>query len=115
MLSYNVVFVSFFFYLKQKTAYEILRSDWSSDVCSSDLLVEHDRAPRHVLERADVPHGGPEGRDQHIAVGDLTGDVGRADPAGAVVDHHPQVRDEPRGLRRPVAHDGRWCDHESGA
>ena len=24
--------------LKQKTAYEILRSDWSSDVCSSDLV-----------------------------------------------------------------------------
>ena len=24
---------------KQKTAYEILRSDWSSDVCSSDPLV----------------------------------------------------------------------------
>src|SRR6056297_2825482 len=28
----------FFFFFKQKTAYEILRSDWSSDVCSSDLL-----------------------------------------------------------------------------
>src|SRR6056297_686968 len=27
-----------FFFFKQKTAYEILRSDWSSDVCSSDLL-----------------------------------------------------------------------------
>src|SRR6056297_3751972 len=27
----------FFFFFKQKTAYEILRSDWSSDVCSSDL------------------------------------------------------------------------------
>ena len=24
-------------FIKQKTAYEILRSDWSSDVCSSDL------------------------------------------------------------------------------
>ena len=24
-------------FFKQKTAYEILRSDWSSDVCSSDL------------------------------------------------------------------------------
>ena len=24
-------------FLEQKTAYEILRSDWSSDVCSSDL------------------------------------------------------------------------------
>eukprot|EP01048_Picozoa_sp_COSAG05_P037957 COSAG05_NODE_17996_length_316_cov_0.290323_1_plen_31_part_10 len=23
-------------FFKQKTAYEILRSDWSSDVCSSD-------------------------------------------------------------------------------
>src|SRR6056297_1742104 len=29
--------VFFFFFFKQKTAYEILRSDWSSDVCSSDL------------------------------------------------------------------------------
>src|SRR6056297_3971600 len=28
-----------FFFFKQKTAYEILRSDWSSDVCSSDLLL----------------------------------------------------------------------------
>src|SRR6056297_4359427 len=26
-----------FFFFKQETAYEILRSDWSSDVCSSDL------------------------------------------------------------------------------
>src|SRR6056297_195358 len=32
-----------FFFFKQKTAYEILRSDWSSDVCSSDLDVEDDR------------------------------------------------------------------------
>src|SRR3546814_2005215 len=31
-----VVFVFFFF--KQKTAYEMRISDWSSDVCSSDLL-----------------------------------------------------------------------------
>src|SRR5213075_3580043 len=28
----------FFFFFKQKTAYEITRRDWSSDVCSSDLL-----------------------------------------------------------------------------
>src|SRR5881392_2637331 len=26
-----------FFFFKQKTAYEITHSDWSSDVCSSDL------------------------------------------------------------------------------
>ena len=27
-----------FFFFKQKTAYEIGTGDWSSDVCSSDLL-----------------------------------------------------------------------------
>src|SRR5919197_5754633 len=27
-----------FFFFKQKTAYEIVSRDWSSDVCSSDLL-----------------------------------------------------------------------------
>ena len=27
-----------FFFFKQKTAYEIYQCDWSSDVCSSDLL-----------------------------------------------------------------------------
>src|SRR3546814_5905099 len=31
-----IVFVFFFF--KQKTAYELRISDWSSDVCSSDLV-----------------------------------------------------------------------------
>src|SRR3546814_17041090 len=29
-----------FFFFKQKTAYEMRISDWSSDVCSSDLLTE---------------------------------------------------------------------------
>src|SRR3546814_10436211 len=28
------------FFFKQKTAYEMRMSDWSSDVCSSDLIVE---------------------------------------------------------------------------
>src|SRR3546814_5129008 len=30
----------FFFFFKQKTAYEMRISDWSSDVCSSDLAIE---------------------------------------------------------------------------
>src|SRR3546814_19853024 len=29
-----------FFFFKQKTAYEMRISDWSSDVCSSDLVVQ---------------------------------------------------------------------------
>src|SRR3546814_8276148 len=34
-----MLFVLFFVFFKQKTAYEMRISDWSSDVCSSDLLL----------------------------------------------------------------------------
>src|SRR5213596_869519 len=33
-----IIFLVFFFFFKQKTAYEIRPCDWSSDVCSSDLV-----------------------------------------------------------------------------
>src|SRR3546814_1771506 len=33
------VFFCVFFFFKQKTAYEMRISDWSSDVCSSDLEI----------------------------------------------------------------------------
>src|SRR3546814_8476420 len=36
----------FFFFLKQKTAYEMRISDWSSDVCSSDLYGAFTGRPR---------------------------------------------------------------------
>src|SRR3546814_3172606 len=34
---FSIYLVFFFFFFKQKTAYEMRISDWSSDVCSSDL------------------------------------------------------------------------------
>src|SRR3546814_7760331 len=34
-------FTVFFFFFKQKTAYEMRISDWSSDVCSSDLQIAY--------------------------------------------------------------------------
>src|SRR3546814_10012303 len=37
---YSLVDFHFFFFFKQKTAYEMRISDWSSDVCSSDLPVD---------------------------------------------------------------------------
>src|SRR3546814_8401599 len=37
-ISYFVMYCVVFFLFKQKTAYEMRISDWSSDVCSSDLL-----------------------------------------------------------------------------
>src|SRR3546814_1034739 len=38
--------VMFGFFFKQKTAYEMRISDWSSDVCSSDLVIA-----RHAILR----------------------------------------------------------------
>src|SRR3546814_1192667 len=37
----------FFFFFKQKTAYEMRISDWSSDVCSSDL--SHPQTPLQIF------------------------------------------------------------------
>src|SRR3546814_12561806 len=42
-----------FFFFKQKTAYEMRISDWSSDVCSSDLPLERGRAVLGLVELAD--------------------------------------------------------------
>src|SRR3546814_1365894 len=41
----------FFFFFKQKTAYEMRISDWSSDVCSSDLISACSRVTASSLEK----------------------------------------------------------------
>ena len=46
MLNVVDLFSVFFFFFKQKTAYEILTCDWSSDVCSSDLKCRDAAATR---------------------------------------------------------------------
>src|SRR3546814_2372302 len=55
--------VTSFFFFKQKTAYEMRISDWSSDVCSSDLgkhiaVQEGDfvRKGEHLLDGNPAPH-----------------------------------------------------------
>src|SRR3546814_4989774 len=47
---YVVVLMDVFFFFKQKTAYEMRISDWSSDVCSSDLRGGH--PPDRYQQRA---------------------------------------------------------------
>src|SRR3546814_7314835 len=39
----------FFFFFKQKTAYEMRISDWSSDVCSSDLFTSPIRCYSYLV------------------------------------------------------------------
>src|SRR3546814_531535 len=57
----DCAYVFFFFFFKQKTAYEMRISDWSSDVCSSDLAGDDARRPhrrsacgRAVIDEAET-------------------------------------------------------------
>src|SRR3546814_17199983 len=82
----RVVFVCFFFF-KQKTAYEMRISDWSSDVCSSDLHAHPGRGVRaageHRMDRLDIARIIIlEDRDERAAC-DLVGDAERADAGDA--------------------------------
>src|SRR3546814_13309026 len=61
---YGVIFVIvelFVFFFKQKTAYEMRISDWSSDVCSSELgIVEGILDPRFLIARHGDEFGSAE-------------------------------------------------------
>src|SRR3546814_1881058 len=67
----------FIFFCKQKTAYEMRISDWSSDVCSSDLL--HDGSEELL---ADLRVGGVGDRVHLCASGFRRRAIGRADVDG---------------------------------
>src|SRR3546814_10354852 len=54
-----------FVFVKQKTAYEMRISDWSSDVCSSDLGFAGGRA--EMTDRASVVRSAQRARHHHIA------------------------------------------------
>src|SRR3546814_6754463 len=58
-----MIFVFFFF--KQKTAYEMRISDWSSDVCSSDLVEVTGQEMAMLIQQAAQQYR-PEDRDRFV-------------------------------------------------
>src|ERR1043165_5084344 len=58
----------FFFFFKQKTAYEIRPRDWSSDVCSSDLNRQSQEKAAEDHERSAPPFtpAGPRAFQKNI-------------------------------------------------
>src|SRR3546814_4286280 len=97
---YSSLYASSFFFFEQKTAYEMRISDWSSDVCSSDLVAmpgkrlvdrivadfeHHVMQARPVVGVADI-HARPlahrvqalENLDRIRAIGALVGLLGAA-------------------------------------
>src|SRR3546814_15859263 len=105
MLSYGCVF-----FFKQKTAYEMRISDWSSDVCSSDLVSDGSLGgllrDHSVDDVEGHPLGGRPDQTQQIATAFLNHLIGDMDMLRTRVDvtidalHQPVM--ESRPARRSV-------------
>src|SRR3546814_7074809 len=78
----------FFFFFKQKTAYEMRISDWSSDVCSSDLLISGGALTEESFDKVSQLFNQARGRDamNKVLILEAAADdsVGNADQAPPV-------------------------------
>src|SRR3546814_10595388 len=85
-----------FCFFKQKTAYEMRISDWSSDVCSSDLTPP----PQRAIARAMLPHGKVGRGDGEFpsAVKAIGRSAGRSATAAAAYRAGVEITDERTGL-----------------
>src|SRR3546814_8641007 len=95
-----VVFLLFFFF-KQKTAYEMRISDWSSDVCSSDLFARLSAKRKRGRRPADFRCHIGDDRRQFVA--------GRALSPGRPRRHRPNACRKTGPDDRPSV-DQRWAD-----
>src|SRR3546814_9224720 len=78
------------FFFKQKTAYEMRISDWSSDVCSSDLLAAD---PARLGQPGRRPRRHPQERTRHQLPGD--------EVPGCAMGHEDGLWREPEARLRP--------------
>src|SRR3546814_6838050 len=95
----NLLCVFLFFFFKQKTAYEMRISDWSSDVCSSDLLLQRPVPNRKADAEAGNSPGvltGPERR----AKGKVQGDLAAEQTARHILDLQAPAFDDRSEERR---------------
>src|SRR2546427_8009072 len=86
----SFIFCFFFSSRRRHTRFDC---DWSSDVCSSDLLEIHQDAPRELLDR-----GGPGVRERAL---DVAPEGAQEERAGAALEADLVGMDDERG---PQAH-----------
>src|SRR3546814_15419559 len=100
----------FFFFFKQKTAYEMRISDWSSDVCSSDLLRFHAAGqplPQSRVSRQHVAHRPIDQAGDAVA-------ARRVEPARLIDEIEESRRGESRVARERIADQGRSEERRVG-
>src|SRR3546814_7993368 len=107
LVMHALFFFLMFFFFKQKTAYEMRISDWSSDVCSSDLaVVQFETSHARALT---------ERRGIMFDVRHALGTAGDDDVGSAGLHHHRGLDDslEPRAATT-VELKARDCLRQSG-
>src|SRR3546814_4523650 len=77
MLLWFVFIVEYVFFFKQKTAYDMRISDWSSDVCSSDLLLSRVAESLAFAQRLVDTNAGYFA--QYPAIGEMVKSIGKLD------------------------------------
>src|SRR3546814_17355587 len=98
------MFYSVFFFFKQKTAYDMRISDWSSDVCSSDL---HERQAGLEEIQASKCRELVEHHQQLVFAAGCPGTVELlGEPAPDLIEDQPHQRFGSAAVR--------WRDHEIG-
>src|SRR3546814_5286082 len=63
-----ILVMSVFFFCKRKTAYEVRISDWSSDVCSSDLVIIAETREEAEAAIADMMGGAFGGAGAEVVI-----------------------------------------------
>src|SRR3546814_5278861 len=80
-----------FFFFKQKPAYEMRISDWSSDVCSSDLVVTYRLIDEAVLYGRNVDRDGDDDADRnHCSQHELDESHGQVSPCIRILGMRPE-------------------------
>src|SRR3546814_2926620 len=101
----------YFFFFRQKTAYEMRISDWSSDVCSSDL------ARRSVERRLDIRHSAHFARycpsAFEIGGGHAQVGIGGERTFDQRVESWIVIEPPPAWRQRRLRHSGRGLDRKS--
>src|SRR3546814_3686096 len=112
------------FFFKQKTAYEMRISDWSSDVCSSDLAAAHQRESQHPVALG-ATGGGDQQPDRHVDADQHPRGERRIGRTGAAVRrlvllgllrslvHARRALEADRGGHHAVGADGAIADRKS--
>src|SRR3546814_2956325 len=91
LVRFHVYIYCFFFFFKQKTAYEMRISDWSSDVCSSDLFLDAQSFDGKVVGGV-VDLAAAAGTALVAIAGDVYDEVGDRIEAVSLVDRFGEER-----------------------